>query len=54
MTEKKTGTTRSCDLLKRVYSGYVDRLRFACDGRRLIGASRDRWIRVWDATPLPE
>ena len=29
-------------------------IRFVSDGRRLIGATSDRRIRVWDATPLPE
>ena len=32
----------------------VDSVRFVSDGRRLIGATGDGRIRVWDATPLPE
>jgi WD40 repeat protein len=54
------GTVRLWDLtagqeiLKLVDSGGVVRTRFVSDGRRLIGATHDRRIRVWDATPLPE
>ena len=54
------GTVRLWDLtagqeiLKLVDSVGVDSVRFVSDGRRLIGATHDRRIRVWDATPLPE
>ena len=54
------GTVRLWDLtagqeiLKLVDSVGVGSVRFVSDGRRLIGATRDRRIRVWDATPLPE
>ena len=54
------GTVRLWDLtagqeiLKLVDSGGVGSIRFVSDGRRLIGATCDRRIRVWDATSLPE
>ncbi len=54
------GTVRLWDLtagqeiLKLVDSVGVDSVRFGSDGRRLVGATHDRRIRVWDATPLPE
>jgi WD40 repeat protein len=54
------GTVRLWDLtagqeiLKLVDSVGVASVRFVSDGRRLIGATQDRRIRVWDATPLPE
>ena len=53
------GTVRLWDLtagqeiLKLVDSAGVGSVRFVSDGRRLLGATRDRRIRVWDATPLP-
>ena len=59
-TSGADGTVRLWDLtagqeiLKLVDSIGVDSVRFVSDGRRLIGATRDRRIRVWDATPLPE
>ena len=57
---RRDGTVRLWDLtagqeiLKLVDSVGVDSVRFGSEGRRLIGATHDRRIRVWDATPLPE
>jgi WD40 repeat protein len=46
--------TTGQEILKLVDSVGVYSVRFVSDGRRLIGATHDRRIRVWDATPLPE
>jgi WD40 repeat protein len=42
------------EILKWNEAGRCFSIRFVSGGRRLIGATRDRRIRVWDATPLPE
>ena len=42
------------EILKLSDAGYLERIRFVSNGRRLIVASPYRGIRVWDATPLPE
>jgi WD40 repeat protein len=59
-TSYMDGTVRLWDLtagqeiLKLVDSAGGYSIRLVSDGRRLIGATRDWRIRVWDATPLPE
>jgi hypothetical protein len=40
-------------MLKLTGSASVDSIRFVSDGR-MIGATHDRRVRIWDATPLPE
>jgi WD40 repeat protein len=41
------------EILKLSDAGYLEKIRFVSNGRRLIVASPIRGIRVWDATPLP-
>jgi WD40 repeat protein len=35
-------------------SGLSNGVAFNPDGRRLVGRGRDRTVKIWDATPLPE
>jgi WD40 repeat protein len=39
-------------LTLRDHRGHVRSLTFSADGTRLVSASRDRTVRIWDATPL--
>src|SRR5262249_3732225 len=34
--------------------GLSNGVAFNPDGRRLVGRGRDRTVKIWDATPLPE
>ena len=40
--------------MERSQSLALDSILVSLRDRRLIGATNDRRIRVWDATPLPE
>jgi WD40 repeat protein len=42
------------EILKWNEAGHCLAIGFVSGGRRLIGATGNRRIRVWDATPLPE
>jgi WD40 repeat protein len=41
-------------LTLRGHTRIIHSIRFLSEGRRLVSASADRTVRVWDATPLPE
>jgi WD40 repeat protein len=41
-------------LALRGHTQRVGSVRFSADGHRLISASADQKIRIWDATPLPD
>jgi eukaryotic-like serine/threonine-protein kinase len=47
-------TTGQETLTLKGHTSMVTNLAFSPDGHRLITASADMTVRIWDATPLPE